>query len=262
MASLTRKPLGWFKIAAQARKQFDEAELRRLGESLAEKQIQPVLARPDGTLIAGERRHRAATLVGIKELEVVITEEPLTESQVRILQLTENIHRAELADAEKWRACEELLKLNAGWTNKDLAQHLKLSEATITKYLSPSRCTDEVRAALEAGQVGITAAYEISRVAPDKQGEMLRLREAGASRDGLANHARKQRKPAKAQARAKRILCALPSGIRVTVSGPDLSLDEFIEALGEAQKEARKGREQKLDVKTWQRVMHDKNRGS
>src|SRR5688572_28778836 len=112
MASLTRKPLSWFKIAAQARKHFDEPELRRLGESLASKQIHPVLARPDGSLIAGERRHRAATLDGLKELEVVITEEPLTESQVRILQLTENIHRANLADAEKWRACEELLKLN------------------------------------------------------------------------------------------------------------------------------------------------------
>lgn len=159
-----------------------------------------------------------------------------------------------------WHACEELLKLNAGWTHKDLAQHLKLTEATICKYLSPSRCTEEVRAALEAGRLGITACYEISRVAPDKQGEMLRLREAGASRDSLANHARKQRKPAKAQARAKRILCSLPSGIRVTVSGPSLSLDEFIDALGEAQKEARKGREQKLDVNTWQRVMRDKSR--
>jgi ParB family transcriptional regulator, chromosome partitioning protein len=37
-----------------------------------------------------------------------------------------------------------------------------------------------------------------------------------------------------------------------------LGLDEVIEALGEALKEARKAREQKLDVKTWSAVMHDR----
>lgn len=104
MATLTSKPLAWFKVAAQVRQHFDEAELRLLGESLKVKQLQPVLARSDGTLIAGERRFRAASLVGLKELEVVINEEPLTESQVRIFQLTENIHRADLTDAEKWRS--------------------------------------------------------------------------------------------------------------------------------------------------------------
>ena len=49
-------------------------------------------------------------------------------------------------------------------------------------------------------------------------------------------------------------------GVSVSVTGKDVSLDDLIEALGDAQKEARKAREQKLDVKTWQRVMRDKSR--
>ena len=65
MATLTNKPLNWFKVARQARQHFDEAELRQLGESLKVKQLQPVVARPDGLLIAGERRLRAARLVGL-----------------------------------------------------------------------------------------------------------------------------------------------------------------------------------------------------
>jgi len=37
-----------------------------------------------------------------------------------------------------------------------------------------------------------------------------------------------------------------------------LSLDDIIEALTEAQKEARKAREQRLDAKTFSAVMRDK----
>jgi ParB/RepB/Spo0J family partition protein len=260
MQTLTNKPLNWFKVASQARKHFDEAELRQLGESLRVKQLQPVLARPDGFLIAGERRLRAASLVGLAELMVVITDEPLTESQLRVFQLTENIQRSDLRDSEKWRACEELLRLNPGWANKDLAAHLNLGESTVTKYLAPSRCTAEVQKALEAGQIGITACYEMSRVPAEQQGELLQLKLSGTSRDGLADRVRKQKSQSTPQVRVKRILCPLPSGISIVASGQELSLDELIEALGEAQKEAKKAREQGLDAKTFSAVMKDKSK--
>lgn len=258
MATLTNKPLNWFKVARQARQHFDEAELRQLGESLKVKQLQPVVARPDGLLIAGERRLRAAKLVGLAELQVVISEEPLTESQLRIFQLTENVHRADLRDSEKFRACEELLRLNPGWTNKDLAAHLKLGESTVTKYLSPGRCIGEVQEALEAGRIGITTAYELSRAPQEQQGELLQLKLSGTSRDGLADRIRKQKGQSTPQVRVKRIACPLPSGLSVVVSGQELSLDELIEALGDAQKEAKRAREQGLDAKTFSAVMKDK----
>jgi ParB family chromosome partitioning protein len=260
MANLTYKPLSWFKVGPQARKHFEEAELRQLGESLKVKQLQPVLAREDGLLIAGERRFRAASLVGLPELQVIISDEPLTETQIKVFQLTENLHRADLRDSEKFRACEELLRLNPGWANKDLAAHLKLGESTVTKYLSPSRCNPDVQQALEAGQIGISVCYEISRAPIDQQGELLRLKLSGTSRDGLAEHVRKQKRESTPQVRVKRIACPLPSGISIVVSGEELSLDDIIEALGEAQKEAKKGREQGLDSKTWQSVMRDKSK--
>lgn len=214
--------------------------------------------RPDGTLIAGERRLRAALLVGLAELLAVVSDEPLTETQVRVLQLSENVHRADLTEAEKFRACQELLRLNPGWTNKDLAAHLRLSESTVTKYLSPARAIPAVREALEAGRVGITAVYEIAKAEPDQQSELLRLSLAGASRDGLAVRVRKQRSSAAAQARVKRVVLPLPGGASVTVAGAELSLDDLIECLGESQKEARKAREQGLDAKTFSAVMKDK----
>lgn len=258
MPTLETKPLAWFKAAPQARRHFDEAELRLLGESLKVKQLQPVLARPDGTLIAGERRLRAATMVGLTELLAVVADGPMTESELRVFQLTENLHRADLRDAEKWRACEELLRLNPGWTNKELAAHLKLGESTVTKYLSPSRCLPAVQEALDAGRIGITAAYEIGRMPADQQAELLALKLAGASRDGLAERVRRQKARPAPQVRSRRILCPLASGVSIVAAGGDLSLDDLIEALGEAQREARKAREQGLDARTFTAVMKDK----
>ena len=258
MATLSFKPLGWFKVGPQARKHFEEADLRQLGESLKVKQLQPVLAREDGWLIAGERRLRAATLVGLPELMVIITDEPMTELQLRIFQLSENLHREDLRDSEKWQACAELLFLNQRWTNKDLAAQLKLSESTVTKYLSPSKCIPEAQKALEQGQIGITAAYEISRAPAEQQAELLRLKLSGTSRDGLAEHVRKQKRDSSPQVRVKRIACPLPSGVGIVVSGEELSLHDLIEALGEAQKEAKKARDQGLDAKTFSAVMKDK----
>ena len=258
MATLASKPLNWFKVESQARRCFEETELRQLGESLKVKQLQPVLARDDGTLIAGERRLRAARLVGLKELLAVISDEPMSESELCIFQLTENVHRSDLKDAEKWHACEELLRLNPDWSKKDLAAHLKLAEGTVTKYLAAGKAVPEVQQALEAGEIGITAVYEISRAAPDKQAELLALKLSGTSRDGLASHVRRQKQEDAPQVRMKRILCPLPSGVSISASGNELSLDDLIEALGDAQKEARKAREQGLDAKTFSAVMKDK----
>lgn len=259
MVQLLSKPLDWFKPDPnQPRKQFDEAALRELGESLKVRQLQPVVARPDGGLLAGQRRLRAAMLVGLPELLAVISDDPLSETQIRILQISENVHRADLTDFEKFQACQELLRLNPGWTNKDLAAHLRLSESTVTKYLAPGRAIPQVRHALEAGQVGITTVYEIAKAAPEGQAELLQLSLAGASRDGLADRVRKQKSQTSQQVRIRRIVLPLPSGASITVAGADLSLDDLIEALGESQKEARKAREQGLDAKTFSAVMKDK----
>ena len=60
---LTTKPLSIFKTdPKQPRKQFTEADLLSLGASIKNLgQLQPVGgARPDGTLLWGERRYRLA----------------------------------------------------------------------------------------------------------------------------------------------------------------------------------------------------------
>ncbi len=82
MAQLTTKQLGRFKTNPRVRKTFVEAKLSLLGESHRHEQLQPVLAQPNGSIIAGERRYWAGKLAEHAE-EAAKTE---SEDFLRILR--------------------------------------------------------------------------------------------------------------------------------------------------------------------------------
>lgn len=262
MPQVVTKNLGWFKTNPQIRKQFDEAELLRLGESLKEKQLQPVLCQPDGTVIAGERRYRAAVLVGMTHLEVKIADEQLSDCEIKVWQLTENMLREDLSGYEKWLGCAELMCMNPAWQQKDLAEHLHLSDSMVVKLLSPSKCSGEWQDAIKEGAVGISDCYAASKLPLADQAGLLALKLSGASRDAIETASRKSRNSNASAVRSSRIKCLLPSGISIIASGDELSLDDLIESLAEAGKEARRARDQGLDAKTFQAVLRDKARAS
>jgi ParB family chromosome partitioning protein len=260
MAELVVKPLSWFKTNPQVRKLFDETGLLRLGEALKVKQLQPVLCQPDGTLIAGERRLRAAILVGLTHLEAKVADEPLSASDVRIWQLIENMLREGLTGHEQWQGCRELLEINPGWKQKDLAAHLHLTESMIVRLLSPSKCSEPWQDALRDGAVGISDCYAASKLPSAEQGALLALKLSGASRDAIETASRTTRRGHAPVVRARRIKCLLANGIEVTVSGKDISLDEMGEALAEASKEVRRAKNQGLHAKTFEASLRDRHR--
>jgi len=260
MAEIVKKPLGWFKAKPQARKRFDEKELRQLGESLKVRQLQPVVCLPDGTIIAGERRVRAAKLAGMSELDVRIIYDPLTEADFKWSQFTENLQRQDLTGYEQWRGCVELLQYHRGWNQKDLAEHLHVDPSMILRMLSPSKCIEAVQTALAEDKIGISDCYAISRMSEAEQATALAMKLGGASRDLLASYARRQANGDAPVVRTSRVKCELGDGLSVILAGKELGLDEVIEALSMAQKEARKARDQNLDVKTWSAVMRDRAR--
>ena len=257
MPKLETRQLAWFKEEPQARQTYDESELRLLGLSLKERQLQPILCRPDGTIVAGHRRFRAAKLVGLESLQVIIVEGDLTPAQIRAIQLTENIHRSDLTGYEKWLACRELLELNPDWQGKDLAAHLHLDPGSVTRINSPSKCIPEAVEALKAGKITISDTYAMSKLDPTGQSGLLVLKLSGASRDTLERQGRKTRAASVPAVRASKIKCPLVSGPVVTVAGDEISLDDAIEALKEATKAMQKARDTGLDASTAQRVWSD-----
>ena len=258
MATMQMKPVGFFKADPKnPRTSADEADLDHLGDDmLARGVLVPLLAKPDGTIVDGWRRWLAAQRKGIKELSVIITDKP--ENEIRGIQLATVLHRADLTGHEKWQAGAELMRLNPGWQLKDLAEFLHLGAPTITKLMSPGKCSAAWREALAAGRVGISDCYSASRLPEADQAALLELKLSGTSRDELADRVRKQKRSTTPQVRVKRISCPLPSGVGIVVTGEGLALDDLIEALAETLKEAKKAREQSLDIKTFSLLMSDK----
>jgi len=260
MSEITRKPLSWFKVKPQVRKSFDEEKLRRLGASLKVRQFMPVLAQPDGLLIAGECRLRAAQLVGLETLEVKIASRQLSDSETKLWQVQENVLRQDLTGYEKWVACTDLLGMNVEWRERDLAEHLHIDPSSITRWLSPSRCIAEAQDALKQGLIGLSDCYVLAKAEkPDRQQALLALKLSGASRDALEEAGRKVRSAsAKPADKASRAQLVLASGIKIIVSGASICIDSLLEAFADAAKELRKAREQNLSIKTLQAVLSNK----
>jgi ParB family chromosome partitioning protein len=258
VSQIATKPLSWFILAPQVRKDYDQDELKRLGDSMKSLgQLQPVGATAAGSVLWGHRRILAAKLVGLTTLQVIITDRQMSDSEIRLIQLTENMHRADLSGYEKWLACSELMSMNPTWQMKDLADSIHLDPSMVTRILSPSRCSPEWQAALKDGKVGISDCYAASKLADSEQARLLALKLSGASRDQIEQAGRKSRNKGVPTVKMSRVKIAMPQKATVVISGNELSMSEVVELLSETLKEARKAAEQ-YDVKTFQAMMRDK----
>jgi ParB-like chromosome segregation protein Spo0J len=257
---IEQRPLDWFKPDHQELARHDDAEeIRRLGEDmLAKGQLQAVGATDDGRVIFGHGRWLAARAVGIRTLEVKLWPASLPDTQFKLIRAAENLQRKELKHHLKWLLCTDLMACNPTWQLKDLAEALHLDPSMLTRLLSPSKCIPAWQEALKDERVGISDCYAASKLPPEEQAELLALKLSGASRDTIEQAGRKKRTTGSSTVRLSRIKAVLPSGVVIVASGAGLTLNDLIESLGEAQREAKKAREQGLDARTFQAVLRDK----
>jgi len=127
----------------QPRQHFDAASLKELADSIREKGvIQPLVVTPDGstelaevgardryTLVAGERRLRAAEMAGLESVPCVV--KPRIDDRARAeLALIENVQREDLTAAEEARAYETLAT-EFGLSNEDIGKRVGKDRTTI-----------------------------------------------------------------------------------------------------------------------------------
>jgi len=151
----------------QPRKRFDDTTLRELADSIkASGVLQPLLVRRvaqgDYQLVAGERRLRAAQLVGLKRLPVVVKD--VDDRAMMELALVENIQREALDPIEEARAYQTLIE-KVGLTHEKLSERVGKQRVTITNSLRllslPSEVMDMVsRGTLSAGHARALLALE------------------------------------------------------------------------------------------------------
>jgi ParB family chromosome partitioning protein len=130
-------PLGQIKSRKQSRKRF--RNLDGLGKTLLRQQEQPIVVAPmeeDGKYVIqkGERRWRAASLVGMTTLDAIVRPWAKTKVEATYGELVENIQRDGYAPLELAESLQDLA--DDGQTQQDIADGLGKSKSWVNSYLA------------------------------------------------------------------------------------------------------------------------------
>ena len=140
----------------QPRSDFDDAGLEELAESIrTQGVVQPIVVTPgsDGkfTIIAGERRWRAARRAGLQEVPVVIRELE-NERQLLEMALVENLQRSDLNAVEEGEAYRAL-KESFGLSQEEIARQVGRARSTISNAVRLLSLPEEIQAMLRDGRL-------------------------------------------------------------------------------------------------------------
>ena len=194
----------------QPRTEFNAEELLELQESLnASGLLQPITVRrrpgKDGfELIAGERRLRAATKLGWKEIPAIIKE--IDDKTLLTLALVENLQRTDLNPIEEGEGYHRLSH-DFGLTQQQIAETVGKDRTTIANMLRVLQLPESARKLLQAGKLtmghakvllGLDDSDKIVNLANEIVREGLTVREleqrlrqvAGAPKAGKAGRPR------------------------------------------------------------------------
>jgi len=139
----------------QPRTHLDETALRELADSIREYGlIQPLVVVRSGengyTLIAGERRWRAAQLIGLESVPVVVKD--VAPQQMLELALVENVQRADLNPLEEASAYRQLVD-EFGLTQDQVSQRVGKSRVAIANTLRLLRLPESIQKRLADGSL-------------------------------------------------------------------------------------------------------------
>ena len=121
----------------QPRERFDEEALESLAASIREVGVlQPIVVRPAPgggyQLVAGERRWRAAKMVGLDDVPAIVREGDDTSALTEAL--IENLQREDLTPLEEAAAYRQLLE-DFGLTHEEVAVRVGKSRSAVTNTL-------------------------------------------------------------------------------------------------------------------------------
>lgn len=159
----------------QPRQYFDENSISSLADSIREHGIlQPILVRPlprgDGyQIVAGERRWRAARMLALNEVPVIIRE--LSDLEVAQIALVENLQRENLNPIEEAKAFQRLQD-DFHLKQEDIAKIVGCSRSSVTNALRLLKLPDKVQELLIKGS--ISSSHAKALLAFDDQESMLK----------------------------------------------------------------------------------------
>lgn len=130
----------------QPRKNFDQEKLQSLAESILQHGVvQPIIVKKKDkgySIIAGERRWRAAKLAGLKTIPAIVKD--ISTRDVMEIALIENIQREDLNPIEEADAYQKLMEEH-GLTQEILSKLVGKSRAAIANSVRLLTLSDKVK---------------------------------------------------------------------------------------------------------------------
>ena len=148
----------------QPRKHFNQTELEELADSIKENGIiQPIILRKIGEedqyeIIAGERRFRAAQLLGLSEIPAIVKK--INNHEALEMALIENIQREDLSLVEEAFGFKQLIEEFA-YTQDQVAKRVGKSRSHITNLLRLLTLPQSVRDLLDQNLISMGHARAI-----------------------------------------------------------------------------------------------------
>lgn len=158
----------------QPRKTFDEDSMEDMIDSIKQIGIiNPLIVVDRGDhymIVGGERRWRAAQKVGLKEVPVIIKD--LTEEQIAVYSIIDNVQREDVNPIEAALAFQKLID-DFGYTQDAIAKNISKSRVYVTNSLRLLKLCDKVREMVVQGQLSTGHARALIPVEdPEQQFEL------------------------------------------------------------------------------------------
>jgi len=160
----------------QPRKRFDQEELERLAESIASVGvIQPISVYRNGgryTIIAGERRWRAARIAGLKSIPALVRDF----DRVRRMEvaLIENLQREDLNPVEEAMGIRHLME-ECGLTQDAASKRIGRSRPAVANLLRLLTLPESVQSMLRLGEITEGHARALVSLATPREQEQLAM---------------------------------------------------------------------------------------
>lgn len=157
---------------SQPRKKFNDESISALAESIKQHGIlQPLLVRPYGNgyqIVAGERRWRAARMLGMSDVPVQIKE--FSDAETMQIALIENLQRENLNPIEEANGYYELTE-TFGMTQDEVSKVVGRSRSSVANSLRLLSLPEEIRDMLEEGS--LTVGHAKALLAFENEDEMI-----------------------------------------------------------------------------------------
>ena len=129
--------------------------------------IEPLVVLPadekgNHTIVAGHRRHAAATQVGLETVPCVVVDDPGAADQL-VTMLVENLHRDDLTVLEEASTYQQLALLD--WEPERIARATGRDLDRIQQSLTLHQLPEHVQQAAHAGQVDLVSAAALAEFA-------------------------------------------------------------------------------------------------